>query len=527
MRAFLSCVHPNLAVWVVVVGCVLGGVGLGCEGQSHGPPEETLVVQRGQGLEAYCSIVVQTVGLRDMETDYLPQVVACENGGADFEALKAQAVAARAYAYYRLDTGDGTIAPDTSDQAYLCSREPGPEHYEAVAQTAGQVLRYNSKLVAAFYVAGSVPSDRQSCIAQPGDNDYSNTERYVTYNQGRGGGDLEQTTLGWVNPRNDRNRGCKSQNGAHCLAEAGWDYRDILTFYYGSDIELVQAEGACVGPVEPVSCGDPVLAQGSVLDEDSTCFQRSCQTGDWWWDHPQGHEDDSITTYTIDNQPDCVGSWTLEFEADGDYLLQVHLTDVVPLSTQAQYRVRHADGEDVVVVNQRGVNGWAELGTFRFTSDTSHSVQLTDSTGEPYVGQSGPRIMFDALRVLPADAVIPEEDTGVPEEDTGVPSEDTDLPEEDAVSQPDSSPDVDTGHGGSEEDTGGGGTSEMTDTGADAMPENGADAGTDAFVGAETRDNVVSFQEGGCTTVSSTSAGRGVGLWLGLIGVVIWARRRR
>ena len=147
----------------------------------------------------------------------------CENGAASLEALKAQAVAARSYLYYKLDTS-GSINDGTSDQVYSCGASPGPQHYQAVNETAGQVLRYSGVTICAFYVAGAIPS-ASSCVAAPGDNDYSNTEHYVTYNWGLSGSNIEQTTLGWVNPGNIHNRGCKSQNGADCLSDAGWGYR--------------------------------------------------------------------------------------------------------------------------------------------------------------------------------------------------------------------------------------------------------------------------------------------------------------
>jgi hypothetical protein len=53
-----------------------------------------------------------------------------------------------------------------------------------------------------------------------------------------------------VSPSNVYNRGCKSQNGASCLANQGWGYQDILKFYYGMDIGFEQATGACVAPTE-------------------------------------------------------------------------------------------------------------------------------------------------------------------------------------------------------------------------------------------------------------------------------------
>jgi hypothetical protein len=215
--------------------------------------KKAAIVKRG--LAAECTVEVVGVGTRDVETDYLPHVIACENGNADYEALKAQAVAARAYVYYKKGVGNGTVTDGTGDQVYTCSNSPGTIHYDAVAETAGQMLTYNDVIVAGFYVAGAIPGDRNDCVAEPGDDDYSDTEHFVTYNWGNAGAALVQTDLGWISPTNDANRGCKSQNGAHCLAEAGWAYQDILRFFYGMDIVIEQAEGACVAdPCQGADC---------------------------------------------------------------------------------------------------------------------------------------------------------------------------------------------------------------------------------------------------------------------------------
>jgi MYXO-CTERM domain-containing protein len=194
-------------------------------------------------LEAYCEAMVEGVGLVSVEDDYLPRVINCENGGAGPAALEAQAVAARSYLYYRLDrTGD--IGDGTGDQVYTCGREPGPQHFAAAAATAGEVLQYQGTQVAAFYVAGARNQPGPTC--QGSTDDPTNTERYVTYNEDQSGADVEQTTLGLVHPDNHANRGCKSQNGARCLADEGWDYDTILRFYYGADIEVIRAAGPCV-----------------------------------------------------------------------------------------------------------------------------------------------------------------------------------------------------------------------------------------------------------------------------------------
>ncbi len=218
----------SLLVFILVAGCVA---------------EEDVGSIR-QSLDAYCTATVEGTGLVDVETDYLPHVVNCENGAAAFEALKAQAVAARTYLYYKLDTS-GSIADGTNDQVYSCGREPRAEHYEAVEATRGIVLQYTDETIAGFFVAGARQTG-PSCMG--GTDDPTNTERYVTYNSGRSGADLIQTTLGFVHPDNIYNRGCMSQNGTHCLAEAGWPWRDMMPFYYGEDIELVQTEGPCIDP---------------------------------------------------------------------------------------------------------------------------------------------------------------------------------------------------------------------------------------------------------------------------------------
>jgi hypothetical protein len=196
-----------------------------------------------QAVEAQCQVTVNGVGTIDVETDYLPHVVQCENGAAAPTALEAQAVAARSYLYYRLATGDGTIDDGTGDQVYSCGRTPGPEHLAAVEATSGEVLQYQGTQVAAFFVAGAL-QDPGACMG--GTDDPTGTEGFVTYNEGLSGDQIHQTSLGFVDPSNHANRGCLSQNGSDCLARAGRDLPSILTFYYGEDIETPIAQGACI-----------------------------------------------------------------------------------------------------------------------------------------------------------------------------------------------------------------------------------------------------------------------------------------
>jgi len=232
--------------------------------------------RRESALEAYCEAEVEGTGLVDVEQVYLPSVVACENGGADFAALQAQAVAARSYLYYKLDRS-GRIGDGQQDQVFTCGRGPNDAHREAVRSTAGIVLTYADAPIAAFYVAGAIPST-EDCRPAPGDDDPTSTERWVTYNEGRAGADIAQTELGWVNPSNTANRGCKSQNGADCLAERGYTWDQIVRFYYGEDIGVLQTAGACVSTPPPPP---PVVdaAAMAAVDAATVAFPDAAPSG--------------------------------------------------------------------------------------------------------------------------------------------------------------------------------------------------------------------------------------------------------
>lgn len=200
---------------------------------------------------AHCDVNVEGQGVIDMEADYLPHVITCENGGANLEALKAQAIAARSVAYYAVET-EGSICDSQGCQVYSCGNEPTDLAYQAVMETSGLYLMYDSTLTYGFYVAGDSNTAPPACVGVSGA-----TENYVTYNEGRSGTDVIQTDLGYVGPPGfGQNRGCMGQWGARCLEnDNGYDYLGILRFYYGDDIEVVQALGDCVTPVDPTEAG--------------------------------------------------------------------------------------------------------------------------------------------------------------------------------------------------------------------------------------------------------------------------------
>jgi len=423
-----------LAAWLRPLALVVLSTALlvACaEDPEPGPAPEYEVSQKP--LQAYCQANVEGYGMVDMETDYLPRVIRCENGSAPLEALKAQAVAARGYAYYKMSTS-GSLAPDTSDQKYDCAGDPSQIHYDAVAATAGQYVEYQGTIVASFYVAGAIPGNRSTCVAVSGDNDYSNTEHYVTYNEGKywdptgGQAKAEQTTLGWVNDGNHANRGCKSQNGAACLAEAGWGHERILRFYYGENIELPVATGACVGP--PPMCEIAVDGAETIIDQsDTPCFSGGCQDSTVWNTVNEGYGGSHIFTYAWDQGVDCAANWNLEFTTAGEYDVHVYIDTSSPLTESAPYTVRHDGQETPVTISQAAENGgWASLGRFQFAQGGDQWVRLVDNTGEPYTGTDGKRIVFDAVRLTRVDTPPMDpgtSDTGAPPQDTGSGGTDT------------------------------------------------------------------------------------------------------
>ncbi|MCB9584208.1 MAG: hypothetical protein H6718_02365 [Polyangiaceae bacterium] len=217
---------------------------------------------------AYCDVTVTGTGTISMEDNYLPHVIQCENGGANLEALKAQAIAARSVAYYNMAT-QGKICDGQGCQVYSCGATPSAIHKQAVKETAGIYLSYGQMLTYGFYVAGDSGVKAPSCVGSSG-----STEHWVTYNEGKSGNSVEQTALGYIGPPGfGQNRGCMSQWGARCLENSkGYDYKKILQFFYGSDIKLLQATGSCITPPEPQvpDLDAQFVDQGSSNEEDAT-----------------------------------------------------------------------------------------------------------------------------------------------------------------------------------------------------------------------------------------------------------------
>ena len=80
--------HEYRARVVLAWALVTGTAAAGCGRSSPRPPTS----QRTSLDQGYCHATVLGRGVVEVEADYLPRVVTCENGAAGFEALMAQAV---------------------------------------------------------------------------------------------------------------------------------------------------------------------------------------------------------------------------------------------------------------------------------------------------------------------------------------------------------------------------------------------------------------------------------------------------
>jgi hypothetical protein len=143
--------------------------------------------------------------------------------------MKAQAVAARTFAMYKKihPYSNFDVYDDTRDQVYNPTVTVTNQHRQSVTDTNGIVLEYTGDyhtIICAFYVSGT-----------------GSTAQYVTYNEGKSGNAITQTTLGYTTSPPSKfpdNRGCMGQVQANNLASSNsYNYQQILRYFYGSDIQ--------------------------------------------------------------------------------------------------------------------------------------------------------------------------------------------------------------------------------------------------------------------------------------------------
>ncbi|HEY5946439.1 MAG TPA: hypothetical protein VIV40_13140 [Kofleriaceae bacterium] len=152
----------------------------------------------------------------------------------------------------------------------------------------------------------------------------------------------------------------------------------------------------------PATCAK-IAATGGTIDETDPCFSKS-GTASSWYASSKGNGGACLFTYTTDEPAaDNNATWKLDFEADGRYVVEVYTDTSLAQTQRARYTVTHAGGTSDVVIDQSAATGYQSLGEFDFVAGEPASVHLADNTGETYISTAKIAIMFDAVRVTPAD----------------------------------------------------------------------------------------------------------------------------
>jgi MYXO-CTERM domain-containing protein len=157
-----------------------------------------------------------------------------------------------------------------------------------------------------------------------------------------------------------------------------------------------------------------IPAAGREIDETDGCFHKA-GTATSWYEGDAGMGGACLITYTTDDtEADNHATWQLRFEAAGRYRVEVY-TGALAQSHQAKYVVTHAGGKTDVVIDQAAAQGYRVLGDFEFAADGA--VDLGDNTGEHYDPNAKVAIVFDAIRIVPAD--MPPGDDVVTDDPSG------------------------------------------------------------------------------------------------------------
>lgn len=166
--------------------------------------------------------------------DYVAGVVASEVGNAAIEAARAQAVAARTFAWPYYHKGLTITDASSKHQAFRAPRineQRYPRAVQAAQDTAGQLLRYHGAVIGTC-----------SYSASNGGHTVSSAERW---------GGARAWLISQDDPWDAAAGGARtghgvgmSQRGAKYAASIGVSYREILAFYYpGTEIWTEEGEG--------------------------------------------------------------------------------------------------------------------------------------------------------------------------------------------------------------------------------------------------------------------------------------------
>lgn len=173
----------------------------------------TLCLSRKENIDYYKSSTVTI----DIE-EYLRGVIPAEIGNASIEACRAQAVASRTFALIKHKKGSKITDKSSSDQAFRISKATSAysNALQAIEDTKGQVLYYNNQLITTCSYSNSNGGRVKSSKEVWGGERAWLVSKPDPYDHG---------------PGNGHGVGM-SQCGAKEMANQGFNYKQILDFYY-------------------------------------------------------------------------------------------------------------------------------------------------------------------------------------------------------------------------------------------------------------------------------------------------------
>ncbi len=260
------------------------------------------------------------------------------------------------------------------------------------------------------------------------------------------------------------------------VGETGWAcgahlHLQVMETCGGSYCNSLQASFADHGDPAPntqytsTNCPTCAIAldggETVIDDEDAGCFVRETT---YWSSSYTGHDDHHFVTRATDAAAaESIGTWRFVVTTPGDYRVEVHVPDADAGTTNAVYQVVHADGTDMVAIDQSTQKGWQELGTFAFAGGADESIVLPDNTGES-LDLSIP-IGYDAVRFT----YVPSSgDESGSESSSG--GAGTDSGPDDGSTSASGSATSNTGGGSSPTTTNAGSDTDAIPSGSDALP---------------------------------------------------------
>ena len=154
----------------------------------------------------------------------------------------------------------------------------------------------------------------------------------------------------------------------------------------------------------------------SYKDDGDSGFSTQCLSGNYWWTvNNAGYNNDLRYTYVNGQTVNCWANWNVPaLPSTGQYEVEVYVSvwNGANRTNAARYRVKHANGEQTVVVDQHrvgysgggysGGDQWISLGRYNFSqgSPTTEFVQVADAA---YIGSDVDPA--DSYRTILVDAV--------------------------------------------------------------------------------------------------------------------------